>query len=55
VIAVRFLAALSFALAFLFAIFGWHIGNAGALAMIALGLFFLAVSWVWDWTTYRHT
>lgn len=44
----RFLAALCFALAFLMAIFGFHLDAFGVLAAIALGLFFLTVSWVWD-------
>jgi hypothetical protein len=50
----RFLAALCFALAFLMAVFGWRIEDAGAIAMIALGLVFLALSSVWDFVTYRR-
>jgi len=50
----RFIALLCFALAFLFACFGWHISHAGAAAMAYLGLFFLTLSGVYDWMTYRR-
>jgi hypothetical protein len=50
----RIIAVICLALAFLFAIFGWHISHAGALAVAILGLFFWCLSELWDFSPYGH-
>jgi len=50
----RFLALLCFALAFLMQVFGFTIDAFNPIAAIALGLFFLAFSGVYDFMSYRR-